>query len=127
MVEFVVVLVRGGKSKKTATKTSRTSKSSRKSRQDDNDEDEDEEEEYNSRKKKGRKTPIKKGSKKGQLIPWGTVSSTSISSFSNLKAKFDDIAKKGQSAYKDVYRRAKVQATPIIHRPHILQASSYPL
>ena len=97
---------------------------------DDNDYDEDNDDDDGRSR---RKTPVKKSgktsrgrSRKGgssrsrggfdQLIPWGSGKGGSKSKAGGLLAglvsqsreKLEEITKQGQSAYKDVYRRAKV-------------------
>ena len=86
------------------------------------DDDDDEEEDRRSAKKSKSKTVSKPKSKsvpKGrgretrsrmELVPWGQNNKQKGKPKSlGLREKLEDLAKHGQSAYKDVYRRAKVR------------------
>ena len=115
------MLIRGGKKNRVAKDGA--SQPTRKSRLEEDEEDENgdaeaEQSSFQSRRSKRAKTrhlPKKskassksKAGKKSQLVPWGDKKSEGPSVVSGLKAKLEDLAKKSQSAYKDVYRRAKV-------------------
>lgn len=117
-----VVKWRGGKSKKPSRNTPIKTQSIKKRRkvvEEDDYEEEDDEDNYRPKKsskaKKSKLTSSRKESKvnnKGRmmsLIPWGSNGQESKKGLAvGLKEKLEDIAKKGQSVYKDVYRRAKV-------------------
>jgi hypothetical protein len=121
--------IRGGKSSKSAVRktTSRSSsvssrrKASISSDDDDDDDDDDEDDREPPRKSKSKTTSKPKGKSppKGrgkdvrsrmELIPWGQSANTRKGKPKSLgfREKLEDLAKHGQSAYKDVYRRAKV-------------------
>jgi hypothetical protein len=125
--------IRGGKSSKSTTRkvSSKGSPSKRKPALDADEDDEDddyEEDDRRSSKKKGRQSSKASGksykggrpskaSKSGMmnLVPWGSSGGKSKSkgfglALGDFKEKIQDLAKQGQSAYKDVYRRAKVRA-----------------
>ena len=90
--------------------------------EDDEDDDEEEDDGYDDRRK--RKGALRKGSKgrgrsgkrgHSQLVPWGSgkgskskASGILAGLVSQSRERLEDLAKQGQSAYKDVYRRAKV-------------------
>ena len=125
--------MRGGGSSRYSVRKSSARSSSTSSRRkataqdDDDDEDDDEdddreEERVSVRKSKSKIATKQKGKPalKGrgketrsrmQLVPWGQpangrkVKSKSL----GFREKLEDLAKHGQSAYKDVYRRAKVR------------------
>ena len=119
------VLVRGGaksiKSKQSKTKGKVIkAESSRKSSayvedEDEADDDDDDDSHFSSKAKKlkGKKDSVKssknsKGkSKKMQIIPW--MDSKGKKGGINWKERLEHIAKQGQAAYKEVYRRAKVR------------------
>ena len=122
--------ITGGKSKppsKSSVKSKKVQvKRSTKYDEDDDEDEEDEDDEDDYKKKTSKKTnkstiSNKKGSKKTStaLISTtdkrgkkkakrGGIQFPSINLNLNLKEKFDDLTKQGQSVYKDVYRRAKV-------------------
>ena len=129
--------IRGGKSSKSAVRkiTSRSSSvSSRKKASinsddddDDDDDDEDEDDREPPRKSKSKTTSKPKGKSppKGrgkdvrsrmELIPWGQSANTRKGKPKSLgfREKLEDLAKHGQSAYKDVYRRAKVNFVNVL-------------
>lgn len=118
------VLVRGGaksiKSKQSKTKGKVVkAESSRKSsayvEEEDEDDDDTDDSHFSSKAKKlkGKKDSVKsskksKGkSKKMQIIPW--MDSKGKRGGINWKERLEHIAKQGQAAYKEVYRRAKVR------------------
>jgi hypothetical protein len=135
-----VLSIRGGKSPKSSSRKS-SSKSSgpskRKPVYDDEEDDDDFEEDNRRSRKKGKQgskaasKPYKSGrssksSKSGgmNLIPWGSGGGKKSKGFAlplpalgDFKDKLQDLAKQGQSAYKDVYRRAKVKLTVIEDEP----------
>ena len=120
--------ITGGKSKppsKSSVKSKKVQvKRSTKYDEDDDEDDEDDEDDYKkkpSKKTTKSTTSNKKGSKKTStaLISTtdkrgkkkskrGGIQFPTINLNLNLKEKFDDLTKQGQSVYKDVYRRAKV-------------------
>ena len=122
--------ITGGKSKhpsKSSIKSKKVPVKRSTKYEDDDDEDEDDEDDEDDYKKKPSKkttkstTSNKKGSKKTStaLISTtdkrgkkkskrGGIQFPTINLNLNLKEKFDDLTKQGQSVYKDVYRRAKV-------------------
>ena len=123
--------ITGGKSKppsKSSIKSKKVPVKRSTKYDEDEDEDEDDEDDEDDYKKKPSKkttkstTSNKKGSKKTStaLISTtdkrgkkkskrgGGIQFPSINLNLNLKEKFDDLTKQGQSVYKDVYRRAKV-------------------
>lgn len=129
----IALRIRGGKSSKSALRktTSRSSsvssrrKASVSSDDDDDDNDDDDEDEDDrepprksksktTSKSKGKSPPPKGRSKdvrsRMELIPWGQSANTRKGKPKSLgfREKLEDLAKHGQSAYKDVYRRAKV-------------------
>lgn len=90
--------------------------------EDDADDDDDEEEDRRSSKKSKSKTVAKPKGKsvpKGrgkdtrsrmELVPWGQNNKPKGKPKGlGFREKLEDLAKHGQSAYKDVYRRAKVR------------------
>lgn len=113
-------MLRAG-AKSTKRGASKSSSSSKKKRVIDDDEDDDDVEEEDDdlpSKKSGRKAKKSVSSKynkksqssKFQLIPWGKADSKGKKKRKGLsiREKLEQIAKQGQSAYKEVYRRAKV-------------------
>lgn len=46
-----------------------------------------------------------------EMVPWGGGKKKSKPKSLGIREKLEDLAKQGQSAYKDVYRRAKVRYT----------------
>jgi hypothetical protein len=88
---------------------------------DDNDDDDDEDNYRESKKSKGKKSsPKSRGkspqigrkdnrSRMNQMVPWGASTGRKGKPKSlGIREKFEEMAKQSQSAYKDVYRRAKV-------------------
>lgn len=77
---------------------------------------EDESEDYDDYEKPRKKTTkrnksgqkSKQESSKMQLIPWLDTKNKKGAAKSNWREKLELLAKQGQSAYKEVYRRAKV-------------------
>ena len=123
--------ITGGKSKPPSTSSIKSKKVPVKHStkyEDDDEEDEDDEDDKDDYKKKSNKktskstisnkkrskktstalisTTDKRGKKKSKR--GGGIQFPSINLNLNLKEKFDDLTKQGQSVYKDVYRRAKV-------------------
>ena len=121
--------------KRTSTTSSKKKAVSHDDEEDDDDDDDNDYDKDNDDDdgRSRRKTPVKKGGKAGrgrsrkggssrsrggmdQLIPWGNGKGGSKSKAAGLLAglvsqsreKLEEITKQGQSAYKDVYRRAKV-------------------
>jgi len=120
--EFLGILVRGGAKKKQISKASPKVEKSHKSRKHDTDDDEDDEDSHYEKqqpikkketkgKKAGKSTSSSKGKsggKKMQLIPWMDSKGKKGAAKVNWKERLEQIAKQGQLAYKEVYRRAKV-------------------
>ncbi len=114
-------LFRGGAKGKPVKKAQPISKSKRRNRyeDDENEDDYDDEEEddryYKSKRgKSSRRTSNRGKSSRGSfsLIPWSSASNDRESSSKkkgpSIRERLEQIAKSGQSAYKDIYRRAKV-------------------
>jgi hypothetical protein len=133
---YVPARYSGGKAKKATPVTKSAAKGKRKpskfedDEEDDDDDDSDsddydgesEDDEDNNRGRRrisksrsaSKSRSTRKGSGRGkgkkgnnQLIPWGAVQN--YAKGLNIRGHLEDIAKKGQSVYKDVYRRAKVR------------------
>lgn len=115
-----VVLWRGGKSRKAATKLPQSRAKASKRHLDEDDDDDDDEDERPVTKPTRSSIKSQSKPKPGQLIPWGSTSKKGkgkrkgqglaalTGSIGNIKEALEGIAKKGQLAYKDVYRRAKI-------------------
>mmetsp|Transcript_29047 Transcript_29047/g.27839 ORF Transcript_29047/g.27839 Transcript_29047/m.27839 type:complete len:623 (-) Transcript_29047:267-2135(-) len=123
--------LRAGRTSKSSTRKNavRTSSSSSRRKKpsktdDDDDEDEDDDNDYKNNSKNSRSSSKNKGSKstqkssqknknsrsKMEMVPWGKPSGRKgkKSKSIGIREKLEELAKHGQSAYKDVYRRAKV-------------------
>ena len=121
--------IRGGKTSKSSVRKSSVRASSASSRRraslerdDDDDDEEDSDDREPPRKSKAKVASKQKGKtaskgrgnekrSKMELIPWGTPAGgrKGKAKTLGLREKLEDLAKHGQSAYKDVYRRAKVR------------------
>ena len=149
--------IRGGRTSKSSVRKSSASASSASSRRKatlerDDDDDDDEEEDSDDRepprkikakvvsKQKGKSVSKGRGKDKRskmELIPWGSPAGNRKNKPKALgfREKLEDLAKHGQSAYKDVYRRAKVSGARVIcnlmevnevkSTPQFIQVSSF--
>lgn len=125
----LLALFRGGAKGKPAKKAQPISKSKRRNRyeddedenEDDYDDEEDDDRHYKSKRGKStsRRTSNRGKSNRGSfsLIPWSSANNDRESSSSkkkgpSIRERLEQIAKSGQSAYKDIYRRAKVKNPP---------------
>lgn len=115
----IAATIRGGarKPSKPSSKRVDIKKSRTKRHVEEEDEDDDDDDDFDSKPSKRRSGSYKKLSTKGkkrsaprgamQMIPWGSKSAPTKKG-STIRDRLEAIAKTGQSAYKDVYRRAKV-------------------
>lgn len=115
--------VRKSSSRSSSTSSRRKAKVQDDDDDEDGDEDDDRDDERVSSRKSKSKTatkqkgkPVLKGRGKEtrsrmQLVPWGQPANGRKAKSKSLgfREKLEDLAKHGQSAYKDVYRRAKVR------------------
>ena len=120
--------IRGGKTSKSSARKSSVRASSASSRRrasfekDDDEDEEDSDDREPPRKSKAKVASKQKGKtaskgrgndkrSKMELIPWGQPAGgrKGKAKTLGLREKLEDLAKHGQSAYKDVYRRAKVR------------------
>jgi hypothetical protein len=124
----LLALFRGGAKGKPPKKAQPISKSKRRNRyedeedenEDDYDDEEDDDHHYKSKRgKSSRRTSNRGKSSRGSfsLIPWSSANNDRESSSSkkkgpSIRERLEQIAKSGQSAYKDIYRRAKVKNPP---------------
>ena len=133
MVPFAALRIRAGRTSKASVRKSSTRASSAASRRkasldrDDDDDDNDGEDSDDrepprktksktASKQKGKSAPVKGRGKDGnrskmEMVPWGSPArgGKGKPKTLGLREKLEDLAKHGQSAYKDVYRRAKVR------------------
>jgi len=95
---------------------------------DDDEDDEDDDDDRRRRKSAPRKSDKGRGrsGKRGhsQLVPWGSGKGSKSKAggilaglVSQSRERLEDLAKQGQSAYKDVYRRAKVGVLKCLPAP----------
>jgi hypothetical protein len=117
-------MIRGGASRKSSASRKSapkptTSRRRSKAYDDDNDDDDEVDEPVRApakkpaAKAKGYKRGAAKGNQFMQMVPWGNAKGKGKGKKGpgialGLREKFEELAKTGQSAYKDVYRRAKV-------------------
>ena len=121
----LVLQLRGGKSKASSRKKSSTAAAKKravvKDEEDDDDNDYDDEEEEDNRssrrktsRKSGKGGRGRKGGRGSSLVQYGGKGSKSKAAgllaglVSQSREKLEELTKQSQSAYKDVYRRAKV-------------------
>lgn len=109
-------LIRGGAKDKQSKAKSKSKVEIRRSARYEDDDEDDDDSDYKSkgRSKKVSPKPATKskkgsGSKKLQLIPWNDSKGKRGNAKINWKERLEQIAKQGQAAYKEVYRRAKVK------------------
>jgi hypothetical protein len=126
LLSILVLQLRGGKSKASARRKSVSTSSKKRAvvkddeDDDDNDNDYDDEEEEDSRssRRKSSRKSVKgargrKGGRSSSLVQYGKGSKSKAAGLlaglvSQSREKLEELTKQSQSAYKDVYRRAKV-------------------